>query len=176
MGQGGTQAAVGVIIVAWGLLRENRAIRRLGWSAVAAVASSGLGAFALKHLTGRPRPRCMLIWTQVFGSDNTLFNIHIDRFFSDGIWFFGPGLGIHFTSFPSGHAATSFALAVVLTRAWPRWWPLFMGLAGYITAFRVVGGSHFLSDIVAGILWGCLWGWLCSQWLSARPHPTVRSD
>src|ERR1700678_4029686 len=64
----------------------------------------------------------------------------------------------HLGSMPSLHAANSFALAVVLSRAVPRLAPLFYGMASLIALSRVVGGVHWPSDVVAGALFGSLIG------------------
>ena len=59
-------------------------------------------------------------------------------------------------SFPSGHAATSFAAATVLTFAWPRWWPAFLLLALAIGFSRVYVGVHYPLDVVGGAVLGIL--------------------
>jgi undecaprenyl-diphosphatase len=59
-------------------------------------------------------------------------------------------------SFPSGHAATSFAAATVLTLAWPRWWPAFLLLALGIGFSRVYVGVHYPLDVVGGAALGIL--------------------
>jgi undecaprenyl-diphosphatase len=57
-------------------------------------------------------------------------------------------------SFPSGHAATGFAAATVLTFARPRWAPAFYLLATAIAFSRVYVGVHYPLDVVAGALLG----------------------
>ena len=59
-------------------------------------------------------------------------------------------------SFPSGEAATALALACVLTRLFPRWWPLFYAAGTLAAAARLVNGAHYLSDVAAGALLGIL--------------------
>lgn len=59
-------------------------------------------------------------------------------------------------SFPSGEAATAFALAWVMTQFLPRWWIVFYGLAGLTAAARLVNGAHYLSDVAAGGIFGVL--------------------
>jgi undecaprenyl-diphosphatase len=57
-------------------------------------------------------------------------------------------------SMPSGHAATSFAGAVVLTFLLPRAAPLFFLLAAAIAFARVYVGVHYFSDVLVGALVG----------------------
>jgi len=64
----------------------------------------------------------------------------------------------HSHSFPSGHAASSFACAVVLASLVPRWRvPLYV-LAASIAFSRSYVGVHYPLDVVAGALWGVLLG------------------
>jgi hypothetical protein len=63
-------------------------------------------------------------------------------------------------SFPSGHAATTFATAAVLERhlglraAWPT-----IFIASYVAASRLYDNRHFLSDVVFGAALGTACGW-----------------
>jgi undecaprenyl-diphosphatase len=59
-------------------------------------------------------------------------------------------------SFPSGHAATSFAAATALTFAFPRWAPAFFLLALAIGFSRVYVGVHYPLDVVGGAVLGIL--------------------
>jgi undecaprenyl-diphosphatase len=62
------------------------------------------------------------------------------------------------SSFPSGHSATSFACAVVLSRIAPRLTiPLFV-LAALIAFSRVYVGVHYPFDVLAGALLGVALG------------------
>jgi undecaprenyl-diphosphatase len=58
-------------------------------------------------------------------------------------------------SFPSGHATTAFALATLLSLWYPRWTGGFLALAIVVGWSRVVLGSHFPSDVLAGAVLGC---------------------
>ena len=63
-------------------------------------------------------------------------------------------------SFPSGHAATSFAGAVVLTYLFPRGASAFFALAAAVAFSRVYVGVHYPSDVVAGAAVGAAVGLL----------------
>jgi undecaprenyl-diphosphatase len=66
----------------------------------------------------------------------------------------------HTSSFPSGHAATSFACATVLGAFLPRWRVPFYGLAALIAWSRLYVGVHFPLDVIAGVSWGLLVGFV----------------
>ena len=63
-------------------------------------------------------------------------------------------------SFPSGHAASTFALAAVLERhlgyraAWPT-----IAIASYVATSRLHDNVHFLSDVIFGAAIGTTAGW-----------------
>ena len=58
------------------------------------------------------------------------------------------------SSFPSGHAATSFAGAVVLTLVARRTWPLLFVLALLVSFSRIYVGAHYPLDVVSGAALG----------------------
>ena len=70
---------------------------------------------------------------------------------------FIPNLTIYdHQSFPSGHATTGFAMAMVLVFIWPRTlWPALLA-AMLIALSRVITGQHYLTDIVGGAVLGTL--------------------
>ena len=104
-----------------------------------ALVCSGLMVQLLKHVVGRARPRVA----------GTPFLFH--EFF--------PAAGMTgFDAFPSGHAVSTFSLAVVVGRAFPALRPLFFALAFLICFSRLYLEAHFLSDVVAGAIGGILIG------------------
>ncbi len=90
----------------------------------------GLVGQLFKFVIGRPRPG-----TGLDSWDLNLFSTRND-----------------FHSFPSGHAAGALVIALVLSHHFPRYKFLFMSFAVFVSLGRLVGQSHFLTDIAAGFL------------------------
>lgn len=67
-------------------------------------------------------------------------------------------------SFPSGHAAGSFAVASVLDREYggATGWVAY-GMATFIAASRIYGNHHQLRDVVVGAVIGHFYGWLFTR-------------
>jgi len=62
-------------------------------------------------------------------------------------------------SFPSGHAARAFLIAVVATPLAPAWLVILLWIwAPLVSLARVAMGVHYLSDVVAGALLGSIVG------------------
>ncbi len=85
-------------------------------------------------------------------------------------------------SFPSGHAVSSFAIAVALAwavrkseHAWFGW--VIVGWATLVAFSRVYVGVHFLSDVIGGAAIGTVFGTVCYMiwrrrgWIRELPHP-----
>ena len=77
------------------------------------------------------------------------------------------------TGFPSGHTTTCFALAWLLTRAYPRGTPLWYALAVSVGWSRIEGHAHFPYQVLCGAFFGTVIGWVISQKI-AGPSPGAR--
>lgn len=100
------------------------------------VAISGLVANFLKRAIGRARPSQFDEW---------------------GALGFSPFAGSsRFESFPSGHATTIGALAVICALLFPRYRVSFLIAGVWLAMTRVMLQAHYPSDVLAGL---CLGGW-----------------
>jgi undecaprenyl-diphosphatase len=70
------------------------------------------------------------------------------------------GAAVSSSSFPSGHAATSFACATVLASFAPRLRLAFFALAVLIAFSRLYNGDHYPLDVLAGAALGALVGFV----------------
>lgn len=138
LGKGWTLAAVSGLFVAAGWLTADLSWRDAGLRGWIAHAITAILVQGLKHGIGRPRPR-----------------LHQEETF-----FTGPTLESGLDSFPSGHASASFAVAAVMANYFPRWARAVYALAGFVALTRIVRGSHFVSDALAGMVLGLVVGTL----------------
>lgn len=131
LGLGGVQLpAVGVV---WWFNRHAAAGQTLGWMTLAAFLLSTAFVHLIKRRVKRLRPVA-----------------HTEVRFLAPVTKHG--------SFPSGHTATTFALATILAWHFPVWSvPVFL-LAALIGYSRVYVGVHFLSDVLAAAVIGVVSG------------------
>jgi len=73
-----------------------------------------------------------------------------------------------YASFPSGHTANVFATLVAVGVIFPRARPFLWVYAVAIGASRVIGGAHFLSDVIAGAAFGAFGAIVIRDWFAAR--------
>ncbi len=109
----------------WGKVAKNDHMRETGFLGGEAAIDTYLDTTLIKYIAGRDRP---------FTANGR------GNFFNGG------------SSFPSQHAAVSWAVASVIAHEYPG--PvtkiLSYGLAGGVSAARIEGHNHFLSDAVIG--------------------------
>jgi undecaprenyl-diphosphatase len=124
---------LGLALVGW--WRGDPGLRMRGLAGAATVAGAGLLDQVLKNIVCRARPNAL----------------EAGSFFAGFPCF---PAQYAYASFPSGHATTAFAAALLLALWYPRFAGAFLGLAVLVGLSRVVLGSHFPSDVLAGALLG----------------------
>lgn len=136
LGSGAVLVGCSVSLLVVGRIRMRPALFHAGLQGLWAHGVAALATQVLKHTIGRPRPRV----TQ------------------EGEFSFEPSMVSGFDSFPSGHAAASFAVATVLARQFPRvGWAVY-SVAALIACSRVWRGSHFPTDVLVGATIGLVVG------------------
>ena len=135
----------GATAILLALLLASKPPRRDYWMAVSMTAGSGIIANALKALFTRARPYTYDA-TEAQTTDVT------------GWQFLGSGSfwDARQKSFPSGHTATAWGLAIGLSLLFPRATIVFVFLAALATFQRLFSGAHFPSDAMAGFGIACL--------------------
>ena len=141
IGDGTRLVLLSAALLALGWAVSWARVTAAGWQTLLAHGLAGLLTNGLKHLIGRPRPRL----------------VH------SGGWLWMPSMEAGLDSFPSGHTAASFAVATVLARRFPAGAVFFFTIAAFVGLSRVLRGSHFSTDVAAGILFGVLAGSLCAR-------------
>lgn len=124
--------------------------RRAIWIAVAITATSGLLANGLKSVAVRIRPHAESSIVVGSASDGqsalhaVTSSAGIPEVVEASFW------DARQRSFPSGHAATAWGLAIGLSLAFPQGRWIFFSLAVLASLQRVTSGAHFPSDVFAG--------------------------
>lgn len=117
---------------------------------------SGLVSLLLKHIFGRMRP-----WGLRDNGDEYGFLLfgNFDAGFMEKFKIHFATLAeapTTFTSFPSGHTTTLFAVATYLSLLFPKRMWLWIVLAALCASARLLDSDHFLSDLLAGTAIGTL--------------------
>lgn len=106
----------------------------------------------VKFVCGRPRPKHFLV---------------------DGIQAFDPlqWKNPFALSFPSGHSQAIWSAAVCLSLFWPRYRVYFMVMAAIVALTRFLLIQHYMSDVIAGSLFGFLGSlWFYQKYAHAYFH------
>ena len=122
--------------------RRRAAARFCAWVTLfvgLSVALSGLLNDVIKLIVGRPRPTTGPLENQPFTFDYA------------------------YQSFPSGHTAVAFGLALSLGLLWPRWRLPLLVFAFAVAASRVILHSHYPADVLGG----ALVAWMTVTWLTS---------
>ncbi|MBI3353299.1 MAG: phosphatase PAP2 family protein [Nitrospirae bacterium] len=147
-GDGWIQAVITIIMIFAGYFKKKANLLKTGKYSLFAIIAAGIAVQIIKHIIGRPRP--------------TLTDAGVSNF--------GPSISIGLDSFPSGHTASSFALAAVLSSAYPNGRYIFYSLAGIAGLSRIYLDSHFASDVFAGAILGTAVGLLFVWRMIRQPH------
>jgi membrane-associated phospholipid phosphatase len=138
LGQGSSLLILSLAIWYGGYLSRRQQSIQAGRFSCYGIIGSGITVNILKHLIGRPRP-----WLS-----------------DQGMTHLGPSLTNNYDSFPSGHAISAFAVAVVLARFFPRGRWLFYGIAVLVGFSRLYLDMHYTSDVIGGAALGIATGWV----------------
>lgn len=116
-----------------------------------APAFSGLAGEILKLLFRRLRPG---------ETGEYIFRPFAERTFSSS------GFGL-----PSSHAVVAFGASAILSRLFPRAWPIWWLLGAGCGLTRILHGKHFLSDVVLA----AIVGWLVAAFIWSKWPATPRA-
>ena len=131
-----TLPALGILYGS-GWLLDNKKSRYVALKGAEAWLLTGGATFVLKQLAHRQRPN--------------------EGAFPDPYFWHGPyGITGDYTSFPSGHTSTVFAVAAVVAGSYDEWWIKTMSysLATLTGLSRIHDNKHWASDVFVGALLG----------------------
>lgn len=146
-------AMIALTLVKTSALSRRAKLRMFRWSVTLNYIFIGVGlpsliATLVKRIIGRPRPHLF--------SEYGLFGFH--PFSADA----------SFASFPSGHATTIGAMAMVMSLLAPRFRFVFL-VTGVVVGFSRVGvGAHHPSDVIVGMLFGATMAYVVAKLFAAH--------
>ncbi len=144
--------------------------------------TDGIVVDSLKEIVGRPRPHEVLEGARTLDLEKAKPRV-LALFKPLRIEYAKPGiLPPHGNSFPSGHAANNFALAMVVALFYRRWGWLAFFPAALVSYSRIYVGSHWPLDVLVSCLIGAglsllvvaALGWLWARW-GGKILPKVRA-
>ncbi len=147
---GETYYMAGASIAIWaaGEMTDNVRMQRVGLNAVQAILTAQMLTQATKYIGGRIRPASTDDSTEFFSSSDSA------------------------DSFGSGHVATAFAFATVVSQEYKKdhpWVPYVAYTIASGTAFaRINDNRHWASDTAIGALWGIGAGWMVDKYSPFR--------
>lgn len=136
--------AIGVVAV-WRLWRPGGRTQTLLLAIAANLTVTAGIKTLLKWVFGRT-------WPEAWGDNN-------HSLIADGVYGFHPfHVGKDYQSFPSGHAAATFAVISILWLSRPRWRWLYAAVGGLMCMALVGMNYHFVGDVIAGAMLGSVTG------------------
>jgi membrane-associated phospholipid phosphatase len=122
---------------------------------LAAFAGLGAGMYLWGYATNRDQPRETGLLAGEAGINAFIDSVALSYIFGRERPFTGDGRGRFFqagTSFPSEHAAISWAIASVIAHEYPGWLTQAFAYtaATSVGAARIIGHKHFATDVVVG--------------------------
>ncbi len=156
-------------------------------TALVLLVNDGIVTQILKDLVGRPRPFEELAGVRMVDLQQTtpaLLGVLKPPVVKESRFSHTPP---HGRSYPSGHIANNFAVAVLLTVFFPPWGVLYFLIALVVSYSRVYVGAHWPGDAIGSAAQGaaiamlgiaaCEWGWRKWAMVSRLPvhdnHPSL---
>jgi membrane-associated phospholipid phosphatase len=144
-----------VVVLAWRVWRPGGPLQTLLLAiSVNLVVTAGIKN-VLKWAFGRT-------WPETWSDNNP-------SLIADGVYGFHPfHFGVAYQSFPSGHAAATFAVLSILWLSRPRWRVLYAAVGGLVCVLLVGLNFHFVGDVIAGAMLGSVTGSCATQVFGLR--------
>lgn len=152
LGIGSVAAAICLVILLIGQITKNVHIRKTACAGLAACIASLIITQTIKHLWDKPRPLAVIFEARPVGK------------------------ALFWNSFPSGHTATAFAMAIAIGAFVPKLRIILLLLATLVAFSRIYLGTHYPTDVVGGAALGIIVGEVCAGFVSRRTSRDTTSD